>query len=57
MELSTEPVGGAHRDPDSVMSRTGDKISAALEEMAGRSGDELRSDRRKKFLEIGRHLG
>ncbi|GAB5460787.1 MAG: acetyl-CoA carboxylase carboxyltransferase subunit alpha [Hoeflea alexandrii] len=52
-----EPVGGAHRDPESVISRAGDKISAALEEMAGRSGDELRSDRRKKFLEIGRHLG
>jgi acetyl-CoA carboxylase carboxyl transferase subunit alpha len=52
-----ESVGGAHRDPESVISRAGDKISAALEEMAGRSGDELRSDRRKKFLEIGRHLG
>jgi acetyl-CoA carboxylase alpha subunit len=34
-----EPVGGAHRDPDSVMSRTGDKISAAIEELAGQFGE------------------
>ena len=52
-----EPVGGAHRDPESVIARAGDKIAAALEEMSGRSGDELRTDRRKKFLEIGRHIG
>jgi len=52
-----EPVGGAHRDPESVIARAGDKISAALEEMSGRTGDELRADRRKKFLEIGRHIG
>lgn len=52
-----EPVGGAHRDPESVISRAGDLIATALEEMSGRSGDELRADRRKKFLEIGRHIG
>jgi acetyl-CoA carboxylase carboxyl transferase subunit alpha len=52
-----EPVGGAHRDPGSVIARAGDTISSALKEMSGRSGDELRADRRKKFLEIGRHIG
>ncbi|WP_339759371.1 acetyl-CoA carboxylase carboxyltransferase subunit alpha [uncultured Hoeflea sp.] len=52
-----EPVGGAHRDPESVIARAGDTISSALKDMAGRSGDELRADRRKKFLEIGRHIG
>jgi acetyl-CoA carboxylase carboxyl transferase subunit alpha len=54
---SHEPVGGAHRDPDSVMSRTGDVISGALSELSEQSGGELRSNRRKKFLKIGRQIG
>ncbi|WP_299870480.1 acetyl-CoA carboxylase carboxyltransferase subunit alpha [uncultured Hoeflea sp.] len=52
-----EPVGGAHRDPESVVARTGDTIFAALEELNALSGDELRAGRRKKFLEIGRQIG
>jgi acetyl-CoA carboxylase carboxyl transferase subunit alpha len=52
-----EPVGGAHRDPDSVMSRTGDIISGASKSWPEQSGDELRSNRRKKFLKIGRQIG
>ena len=52
-----EPVGGAHRDHDGVIARAGDTIAAALEEMSGRSGDELRQDRRQKFLKIGRQIG
>ncbi|SOE16674.1 acetyl-CoA carboxylase carboxyltransferase subunit alpha [Hoeflea halophila] len=55
--IIAEPVGGAHRDPESVFSRAGDLIASALEEMSSRSGEELRADRRKKFLEIGRHIG
>ncbi|WP_340159080.1 acetyl-CoA carboxylase carboxyltransferase subunit alpha [uncultured Hoeflea sp.] len=56
-DIIPEPVGGAHRDPESVIARAGDLIASALEEMSSRSGDELRADRRKKFLEIGRHIG
>ncbi|PHR22365.1 MAG: acetyl-CoA carboxylase carboxyl transferase subunit alpha [Hoeflea sp.] len=56
-DIIPEPVGGAHRDPGSVIARAGDLIASALEEMSSRSGDELRADRRKKFLEIGRHIG
>ncbi|MEQ8481241.1 MAG: acetyl-CoA carboxylase carboxyltransferase subunit alpha [Hoeflea sp.] len=52
-----EPVGGAHRDPESVMSRTGDTIADALSDLSGQSGDELRSNRRNKFLKIGRRIG
>lgn len=52
-----EPVGGAHRDPESVVARTGDTIFAALEELNALSGDELRAERRKKFLQIGRQIG
>ena len=56
-DIIPEPVGGAHRDHASVIARTGDTIASALEDMAGRSGEELRSDRRAKFLKIGRQIG
>jgi acetyl-CoA carboxylase carboxyl transferase subunit alpha len=51
-----EPLGGAHRDPDSVIAATGDMIANALAEMASRSGEQLRNDRRQKFLAMGRNL-
>lgn len=52
-----EPVGGAHRDSAAVIARTGDTISEALIAMGGHSGEELRNERREKFLRIGRQLG
>lgn len=54
--IITEPVGGAHRDPETVIDRTGDVIASALAEFADMQGDQVRSARRQKFLEIGRHL-
>lgn len=52
-----EPVGGAHRDPQAVIARTGDVIFGGLERLSTLSGDELRTDRRAKFLKIGRQIG
>lgn len=52
-----EPVGGAHRDPQAVISRTGETIAAALEDLSKLDSDALRTDRREKFLRIGRKLG
>ncbi|MDW5314921.1 acetyl-CoA carboxylase carboxyltransferase subunit alpha [Rhizobium sp. PL01] len=54
--IITEPVGGAHRDPNAVIEKTGTVIADALKELSGRTGDELRSDRRQKYLSIGRQL-
>lgn len=51
-----EPLGGAHRDAQSVIAATGDIISNALSELSARTGEQLRSDRRQKFLNIGRNL-
>ena len=51
-----EPVGGAHRDPNAVIGRTGTVIADALKELSGRDGDQLRTDRRQKYLNIGRNL-
>ncbi|ACM27986.1 acetyl-CoA carboxylase carboxyltransferase subunit alpha [Agrobacterium sp. SHOUNA12C] len=51
-----EPLGGAHRDPQTVIAAAGDVISNALGELSSRSGEQLRSDRRQKFLNMGRNL-
>jgi acetyl-CoA carboxylase carboxyl transferase subunit alpha len=48
-----EPVGGAHRDADEAIDRLGIAIGAALDELAPLSADQLRADRRQKFLTMG----
>ncbi|OJU71402.1 MAG: acetyl-CoA carboxylase carboxyltransferase subunit alpha [Rhizobiales bacterium 63-7] len=54
--IIAEPIGGAHRDPDKVIASAGDTIAQALEELNKRTGEQLRNDRRQKFLNIGRNL-
>lgn len=49
-----EPVGGAHRDPERVIAATGDVIASALADLAQKN--DLRAERRQKFLEMGRNL-
>ena len=51
--IISEPLGGAHRQPDAIMARTGDEIEKCLEELIPMSGSELRSSRREKFLSMG----
>ncbi len=49
-----EPVGGAHRDVALAVERLGDAVEAAIQELEALSPDELRKQRRDKFLAIGR---
>ena len=49
-----EPLGGAHRDREKVIRDVGLAISEELAQMAGKSADELRNERRQKFLDMGR---
>ena len=49
-----EPLGGAHRDREKVIRDVGLAISEELAQMAGKSGEELRNERRQKFLDMGR---
>jgi len=49
-----EPVGGAHRAPETAIDAAGDTIETALKELSARSPDELRRHRREKFLNIGK---
>ena len=51
-----EPVGGAHRDPKSVIQSTGAAVEKALKEFDDKSREEIVKERRAKFLAIGRNL-
>lgn len=51
-----EPLGGAHRDPETVIDAAGSVIEQALAELGQLSPNDVRSTRRQKFLDIGRNL-
>lgn len=50
-----EPLGGAHRGPETVFAAAGDQIAAAFDELRNAETD-FRAHRRDKFLAIGREL-
>lgn len=52
--IIAEPVGGAHRDIGLTIERLGDAVESAIRELEHLSPDELRKQRREKFLAIGR---
>ncbi|VAW03828.1 Acetyl-coenzyme A carboxyl transferase alpha chain, partial [hydrothermal vent metagenome] len=47
-------VGGAHRDPDATIERLGDAVETAIRELENLSPEALRTQRREKFIAIGR---
>lgn len=49
-----EPLGGAHRDPDAAIGALGDAMEGALSSLHNLSPDQLKRDRRDKFLAMGR---
>lgn len=51
-----EPMGGAHRAPAETIAAVGDTIAEALQQLSVLPPDELRTQRRNKFLAIGRDL-
>ena len=53
--IIAEPLGGAHRGPDTVFQATGDQIDRTMREFAG-SNIDFREQRREKYLAIGRSL-
>ncbi|WP_414903029.1 acetyl-CoA carboxylase carboxyltransferase subunit alpha [Sphingomonas flavalba] len=52
-EIVPEPVGGAHRDPAAAIAALGAAIGGTLDSLSGMTGDQLRADRRRKFLAMG----
>jgi acetyl-CoA carboxylase carboxyl transferase subunit alpha len=53
-EIVAEPAGGAHRSPNEAIAVVGDRIEHALNELRGTDGAVLVSQRREKFIEMGR---
>ncbi len=53
-DIVKEPLGGAHRQPDVAIATAGEMIGRMLDAFAGVSADVLRTQRREKFLAIGR---
>jgi len=52
--IVSEPLGGAHRDPDTAIAALGDAMADALSGLHNLGPDDLRRDRRDKFLAMGR---
>jgi acetyl-CoA carboxylase carboxyl transferase subunit alpha len=52
-----EPTGGAHREPAAAIAATGDVLAKALAELGEFDRKTVRSQRREKFLAMGRAIG
>ena len=52
--IVAEPLGGAHRDPSQAIAALGDVVASSLHDLDGLAPAALRSDRRDKFLAMGR---
>jgi acetyl-CoA carboxylase carboxyl transferase subunit alpha len=50
----TEPLGGAHRDPDATVRDVGEAVQAALAPLMAEDAATLKARRAEKFLEMGR---
>ena len=52
--IITEPVGGAHRAAEVAIDTAGDTIERALSDLAQLGAEELKRQRREKYLQIGK---
>ncbi|MDI9408932.1 MAG: acetyl-CoA carboxylase carboxyltransferase subunit alpha [Candidatus Pacebacteria bacterium] len=53
-QIIEEPSGGSHRSPTEAITRVGDAIEASLNRLANLSRDEIKQNRRQKYIEIGK---
>src|SRR5687768_1078823 len=51
--IVAEPIGGAHRDPAVTVTTLGAAIAEELDSFDGMAGEEIRAQRRSKYLAIG----
>ena len=56
-EVIPEPLGGAHRDPESIAADIKHSIIKNLKNFENYSKDEIYDHRKAKFLQIGRDQG
>jgi acetyl-CoA carboxylase carboxyl transferase subunit alpha len=50
--IVAEPAGGAHREPAAMIAALGAAIGEELDALVPLSRDQLRKDRREKFLAV-----
>jgi acetyl-CoA carboxylase carboxyl transferase subunit alpha len=55
-QIVDEPVGGAHREPEAAIRATGEAVAQAFAALDNLPPEEVRRQRREKFLAIGRSL-
>ncbi|MDA9624992.1 acetyl-CoA carboxylase carboxyltransferase subunit alpha [Candidatus Pelagibacter bacterium] len=56
-EIISEPLGGAHRDPEAIALDTKNSIIKNLKNFENLSKEEIYDQRKSKFLQIGREQG
>ena len=56
-EIINEPIGGAHRDKNSILKNVQISISKNLNYFESKSSEEIFNERKNKFLRIGRSKG
>ena len=56
-EIISEPLGGAHRDRDLILENVRSSISKNLDYFKDLSSEEIMTERKNKFLKIGRNKG
>ncbi len=49
-----EPLGGAHRDPDTAIQAVGESLAEALDALVDLEGGVLKARRREKFVDMGK---
>jgi len=52
-QIASEPTGGAQRNKEAAIDALGDEIEIALKQFDGMSPDEIKRQRREKFLAMG----
>ena len=52
-QIVPEPLGAAHRDPETAIASLGDAIENQLKSLSGLSGDALVQDRHNKYIALG----
>ena len=56
-EIIQEPIGGAHRDKDLILSNVRECLLKNLDYFKELSPEEIMNERKNKFLKIGRNDG
>ncbi len=56
-EIITEPIGGAHRDRNTILSNVRESITKSLDFFKEMTPEDILAQRKNKFLKIGRGKG